>query len=233
VNCLLPQRYYFDNVIGMIEIERMMGFTSSLYFLNGTGGRFGARSGSALISKLAGLTPKGWIFGIHYNYDTFNNEKNFSNQLKELESIIGANVSAGRAHYLRFDPAHSWNFLSKMGVMFDESLGYSDCIGYRAGIAGPFKPFDSQIEREIQLIEMPMVMMDTALITQYGENAVDAFEQHLRHLSIVGGALSLLFHPGYFHNPEYPESLGLYRRLLDKARLYKARSIENNIEGYD
>jgi len=225
VNMVMPRRYFFDNVIGMIEIERMLGFTSTLYFLNGTGGRYGARSGSGLIPTIADLTPRGWNLGMHYNYDTHLDPQAFANQIEELSSLIGRTVLTGRAHYLRFDPAHSWQFYNRMGMQADESLGYSDRIGYRAGIAGPFRPFDPVIGRAMPLVEMPMVMMEGALVGQYSVDPAGAFERHLRHIVEVGGALSLLFHPGQFHNPEFPETLGLYRRLLGLAKRYNVRSM--------
>jgi hypothetical protein len=225
VNAVLPRRYYFDNIVGMIEIERMFGFTSSLYFLNGVGGRFGARSGSDLIPAVESLTPRGWDLGIHYNYDTHLNQKAFDAQRVELESLLGRQVVAGRAHYLRFDPSKSWHFYTTMGIQVDETLGYYDRIGYRAGIAGPFRPYDPSIGSAISLIEMPMVFMEGALVEQYPHDPAGAFEQHLRHISVVGGAISLLFHPGQFNNPEYQETLGLYHSLLRLARYYGARSI--------
>lgn len=203
VNTVFPRRYYFDNIVGMIEIERMFGFTSSLYFLNGTGGRFGARSGSDLIPAVGALTPRGWDLGIHYNYDTHLNPKAFTAQIAELESLLGRRVVAGRAHYLRFDPSRSWNFYSSMGIQADESLGYYDRIGYRAGIAGPFRPYDPSIGSALPMIEMPMVFMEGALIEQYPVAPAFAFERHLRHIAVVGGVISLLFHPGQFNNPEF------------------------------
>ena len=225
VNAALPRRYYFDNIVGMIAIERMLGFTSSLYFLNGTGGRFGARSGSDLISSVAALTPIGWDLGVHYNYDTHLEPETFTAQCAELEALLGRRVVAGRAHYLRFDPARSWHFYVGMSILADESLGYHDRIGYRAGIAGPFRPYDAESERALPLVEMPMVFMEGTLVEQYSSDPAAAFERHLRHISVVGGAISLLFHPGQFNNPEYPETLGLYRRLLDCARQLGARSV--------
>lgn len=225
VNAVLPRRYYFDNIVGMIAIERMLGFTSSLYFLNGTGGRFGARSGSGLISSVATVTPAGWDLGLHYNYDTHLEPEAFAAQRAELEALLGRRVAAGRAHYLRFDPARSWRFYVDMGIQADESLGYYDRIGYRAGIAGPFRPYDAGSGQALPLVEMPMVFMEGALVEQYPSDPAEAFERHLRHIAVVGGAVSLLFHPGQFHNPEHPETLGLYRRLLGSARLLGARSV--------
>lgn len=225
VNAVLPRRYYFDNIVGMIAIERMLGFTSSLYFLNGSGGRFGARSGSGLIRAVATVAPAGWDLGLHYNHDTHLKPQAFAAQRAELEGLLGRGVTAGRAHYLRFDPTRSWRFYVDMGIRADESLGYYDRIGYRAGIAGPFRPYDVGSGQALPLVEMPMVVMEGALVEQYPADPVEAFERHLRHITVVGGAVSLLFHPGQFHNPEHPETLGLYRRLLGSARLLGARSV--------
>jgi hypothetical protein len=225
VNAVLPCRYYFDNIVGMIAIERMLGFSSSLYFLNGTGGRFGARSGAGMIPDVAAMTPAGWELGLHYNHDTHLEPQVFAAQRAELEALLGREVKAGRAHYLRFDPARSWRFYADMGILADESLGYYDRIGYRAGIAGPFRPYDAGNGQTLPLVEMPMVFMDGALVEQYPADPVEAFERHLRHIVVVGGAVSLLFHPGQFHNPEHPETLGLYRRLLGTARRLGARSV--------
>ena len=41
----------------------------------------------------------------------------------------------------------------------------------------------------------------------------------------IGGGLSLLFHFGQFHNPEYPETLGLFCRLFGVALDIGARSM--------
>ena len=212
----------------MIAIERMLGFTSSLYFLNGSAGRFGARSGNKLIPAVGKITPSDWSLGLHYNYDTHLDSHAFIAQLREAEDLLGLKVKSGRAHYLRFDPSRSWQFYVDMGIRFDETLGYYDRIGYRAGIAGPFKPYDIERKKCFELIEMPMVMMEGALLECYPNSPDDAFERHLQHISIVGGALSLLFHPGQFHNPEYPEIIGLYRRLLGKAKLLGARTLNAN-----
>ena len=36
--------------------------------------------------------------------------------------------------------------------------------------------------------------------------------------------MSLLFHPGAFHNPEFPRFTGIYRRILAAAREHACRS---------
>ena len=55
-----PRRFYFDNVTGMIDLERTFGFTSTFYLINGSGGRFGARSGSDILGDVAEVIPEGY-----------------------------------------------------------------------------------------------------------------------------------------------------------------------------
>lgn len=220
-----PRKFYFENIVGMMEVERMHGFRSSQYFLNGSGGRFGARSGSKLIPEVAERIPVNWSVGVHYNYDTHLEEAAFAAQLEELKELTNRKVATGRAHYLRFDPARSWSFLAKMGIKVDESLGYPDRIGYRAGVAGVFRPYDRQEQSMSSMLEMPLVIMESTLVNQYPDDPAGAFERLLAHIEKVGGAISILFHPGSFCNPEESSYEGLYFKMLAIARRFEAVSL--------
>jgi len=72
------------------------------------------------------------------------------------------------------------------------------------------------------------------VVRQYGSKSIDRFSQLLYHLSRVGGALSVIFHPGQFFNPEHKQMLGVYHKMLIECRqigaLSKtARSLVDNI----
>lgn len=222
-NTMYPKAYYLENLAGMVDVERMFGYTSSFYFLNGTGGRLGARSGSAIIPEAIRQIPPEWPVGIHYNYDTLLNADRFNSQLTELCRYVGRPIISGRAHYLRFDPEKSFSFLASMGIQCDESLGYSDYVGYRCGIAGPFQPYDHTSGQALPLWEVPLTMIENTLLGQYPRDPAKAFHNMLYHISRIGGAISLLIHPGLFFNPEFPETRGLYRRLLRVACQLEAR----------
>jgi hypothetical protein len=224
-NQFRPRDYYFDNVPGMINIERIFGYKSTFYLLNGHGGRYGARSGSGILRELISSIPSGWKIGIHYNYNTFQNHDSFAKQKEELAEIIGRSPIVGRAHYLRFDSALSPSFLESHGISVDESAGYPDFIGFRAGLGGCFNPYDFNEDRELKILEIPMNIMDATLLDQYKDNAPDRLECWLRHFSRIGGAISMIFHPGFFYNPEFPGRLGLYHKLLHVCRKYEAKSL--------
>lgn len=224
-NLSAPERFYFDNVTGMIDLESQFGFTSTFYLLNGKEGRFGARSGSASIPRVANHVPAGWNLGMHYNYNTYLNHTSFQDQRGALAAIAPTACQSGRAHYLRFDPERSFPFLESFGLRCDESAGYPDKIGYRCGIAGCFQAFDAAKSLPLRIWEVPLAIMDETIVRQYAESAIQAFSRLLFHLSRIGGGLSLLIHPGLFFNPEFPEMLGLYHELLIEARQLNARSI--------
>jgi hypothetical protein len=224
-NARSPRKYYFDSVSAMINMENQRGFKSTFYLLNGTGGRYGARSGSQILQDLIPLVPEGWDIGMHYNYDTHLSANRFETQKRELEKIAHREIHAGRAHYLRLDPDKSFEFWSEQGIEIDESVGYPDRIGYRCGIAGCFPVFDAVNGRETDMWEIPMTVMDTTLLEQYGADAIAHFELMLRHLAAVGGALTLNLHTGMIDNPEFPESHDFYNNLLNVCHEIGATSV--------
>ncbi len=223
-NAVTPRKFYFDNATGMIDLERCFGYNSLFYMLNGNGGRFGARSAPESINELARKIPHGWDIGMHYNYDTFLDEDKFRAQRDQLRALVGKDVTAGRAHYLKFDPERSFAFLQKHGVLVDESSGYADMIGYRNGIAGCFRAYDTASDKALDIWEVPMTVMDAVLVRQYGNKSINKFSQLLYHLSRIGGALSVIFHPGQFYNPEHKQMLGVYHRILLECRQMRAVS---------
>ena len=214
-NLLRPRKYFMDDLLGMMAAEQSRGFASINYVLCGTRGRFGARTSLRFITRyLREIVPQGDI-GMHYNHNTLHQPDAFKRQQKQIKDLTNCMPVAGRAHYLLMDPQASFRFWEAQGIEIDESLGYPDAVGYRAGIAGPFKPFDQGSQKEASITSLPLVAMDSAIAAQFAEIYEDAIEDMVGHLSVVGGTFSLLFHPGMFVNPEHPETAGMYERLLD------------------
>jgi hypothetical protein len=218
-----PYRYFLDDLIKMLAVERRFDYRSIMYVLNGTGGRFGARSGLAAVRRLLERVPAGWEIGIHYNYDTFHQPARFASQKAEIEALTGEAVTAGRAHYLRFDPRKSPAFVAERGIRFDESIGWASQNAYKAGIAAPFRPLNEAVGRRLEVIELPLVFMDVNV--NEGEDGYLSFKNLFGHLEKIGGVVSVLFHPGTFANPERRDLEGLYLRILKFANEARARNL--------
>lgn len=220
-NFLHPYRYYLGANDMAIELEKEYGSSSSFYFLYGKKGRYGSRDNQTLLEKGIKRIPKPWVIGIHYNYYTFLNERSFRRQLQGIGNAVPALViNSGRGHYLRFDRTKSFRFLAQMGIDCDETLGYPDVVGYRAGIGGAFQPYDEVKKAPHPIWEVPLVVMDVALHEQYGTNPLLVYKKLLSHIGCIGGALSILVHPDLAFSPEsrmekdfFPEVLSISRSL--------------------
>lgn len=224
-NAERPWEWYLHDIDRMVQLESEYGFRSAFYILNGTAGRYGARYGERETRAALDHIPSGWPVGMHYNYDTLLDAERFSHQRSELSAVAGQAPNIGRAHYLRFDPCRSLRFLDQMGMAVDETLGYPDAIGYRAGIAGPYRPWDARKRASMTMLEVPLAIMDGALDTEWGDRSVDVFVEMLDHVRCVGGAISLLTHPGTIDNPERPGMRGVYARLLSAGADAGARGV--------
>lgn len=221
-NVIDPYRFFVGNLRGMLYLERQFAFRSVNYFLTGVGGRYGARSGSDAALAAAQALPAGWEAGVHYNYHTMRSPSELKREMDFVRSArSGDQVIAGRAHYLRFNPLTSPALLEQHGIRYDESVGWPGQLSYKAGAAGPFRFYDAGANRVLDLLEMPMVCMDSTLAAAGG---MDRFEAMYAHLRYVGGMMSVLFHPGTLFNPEHPEFDGLYHRVLSRFFVDGGRS---------
>jgi hypothetical protein len=224
-NLWSPRRYFMDDLLGMIDAEARLGFRSVSYVLCGRRGRYGARTSNRHIREYLLEIASHCEIGMHYNHDTRHNERAFQQQKRQITEMTGQSPSAGRAHYLLMDPRRSFQFWMGQGVKIDESLGYPDAVGYRAGIAGAFRPFDFENGTELPIVCLPLVAMDSAIAAEFGSDYLAGIESMVKHLSVVGGTFTLLFHPGMFSSPAHPETAGMYDRLLDLFNSYDAVSM--------
>ena len=222
VNMVRPSRYYFDDALAMIDLERQYGFKSIFYILNGPGGRYGARTKFEFSKKLIERCPPLWEIGCHYNYWLANKPDRLSEQMEPIASASGRAVLAGRAHYLTYDSNMSPDRVHSNGVRFDESIGYSECAGFRCGYAGVFRPLNAKKTGTLNMWELPLAFMDTHTVSK-GQDEAD-FEETLSLLELTGGVISVLFHPGHCNNPEHPELLGRYHEIL---RFCHSREVRN------
>jgi hypothetical protein len=224
-NLFNPRKFYMNNIYAMIDLERQFGFTSILYILNGVGGRFGFRNNFSAVRELLENIPKTWDIGLHYNYDTLLDDASFLRQKNELQTALGREVFSGRAHYLKFDPLRSFYQLERQGIRFDESLGTSDENGFKIGMAGVFFPLLIQDKEVSSVLSLPLQFWDAHLNTK---SKIINFESSIRHLSKVGGVVSILFHPGTFYNIEDSNMDGVYFKVLKALQAVEAKSVSPN-----
>ncbi len=159
------------------------------------------------------LSVRGWEIGLHASFQP-GQVPDFAAERKRVEHLAGEDVLGIRQHFLIHRGAPTWQAQAEAGLRYDASLGYPDTDGYRRGFSFPFHPFDGE---ELPILELPLVVMDGALIEHQGLDAADAWdrvEQHLLRAKRDEAMVSLLWHNTHFCDLEGPGYREVYERAL-------------------
>ncbi len=207
----------------IVEIERTRG-ASSVFFLlaahrvvqDGPAREDYDRLRPRVVETLLELRAE---IGLHASYTAAFDNGLIAEEKAELERL-GATLHGQRYHYLRVDPHANLALLAELGFAYDSSLGFGGAPGFRAGIAHPFRPWDLEHDRPLDLIEIPLAAMDVTLAEpRYLGLSVNEAERRLLALldwaAEHGGGFSILWHTDRFD----PATAGgwdrLYARLID------------------
>ena len=106
---------------------------------------------------------KTYKLGIHPSYRSNRKKKELLREIETLEDMTGKPVVASRQHFLKLELPTTYRRLIKAGIQADYTMGYPDCLGFRAGIASPFYFFDLKQEVVTSLRIVPFQVMDVSL----------------------------------------------------------------------
>jgi hypothetical protein len=164
------------------------------------------------------LRSGGAEIGLHGSYTAAEDPARLAAEKEALEELAG-DVAGQRYHYLRVDPHRNLAPLERLGFAYDSSLGFSGAIGFRAGIAHPFRPWDLARDRPLDLVEIPLAVMDATFEERYlGLSAAQAEPHLIRLLESAaerGGGFAVLWHTDRFDPASSQRWDRLYERLID------------------
>jgi hypothetical protein len=160
--------------------------------------------------------------GLHGSYLAAEDLDRLARERLLLAQLDGPLIGQ-RYHYLRVDPHRNLAPLAGIGFRYDTSLGFPDALGFRAGIAHPFRPWDFASDCPADLVELPLAVMDATLAEERyaGLSAQAAKPRVLALLDWAaerGGAFSILWHPERFDAPSARGWDRLYFELLEAVR---------------
>lgn len=114
------------------------------------------------------LQLHGMTVGLHGGYDSFDDKIMFATEKGRLETVCGCEVSAVRQHFLRFDVRKTPQVWQECGIRSDSTLGFPEHEGFRCGTCHPYPLYDIENDCALEVVEHPLVAMDTTLF-QYRE----------------------------------------------------------------
>lgn len=172
---------------------------------------------------VATLLEGGAEVGLHGSYTAADDPERLEAEKRSLEELAGP-VRGQRYHYLRLDPHSNLAPLERLGFRYDSSLGFADRPGFRAGIAQPFRPWNLEEDRPLDLVEIPLAIMDVT----YSEErylgvppriAGRRLDHFLDRAAKQGGGFAVLWHTDRFDPSTSKGWDRLYLRLLEAVRL--------------
>ena len=146
------------------------------------------------------LADEGFDVGLHGSYHASARPGALAAERATLEDATGLRVVSTRQHLLHWDVRWSPQLQRDAGLRVDSSLGFNRNVGFRAGTSLPFRLFDAGAGTRLELLEVPLVAQDVALLDAWGLELDLPLAQRvvaglLDGAAALGTAVTLVFHP--------------------------------------
>ncbi|WP_238386847.1 polysaccharide deacetylase family protein [Natrialba swarupiae] len=215
----------------LMTLEEKLGVRSAFYFLNEQHllanrpmsdwlspsnwiqhlGRYDVRS-DEIARVVCDLEDGGWEVGLHGSYHSPDDPHRLREEKAILESLLDGPVTGGRQHHLRLG-SDTWRHHRRIGLEYDASLGSTTECGFHAGYR-PIRPFDDEF------LVFPLTIMDQALPDPgtRPNAARRVCDRLLLEAAENDAVMTVLWHPRFFNEREFPGHRRLYRWLVERAQ---------------
>ena len=165
-----------------------------------------------LVDVIRDLDDGGWEVGLHGSSHSATDPAQLREEKTVLEDALERPVAGGRQHYLKLSVPETWQYHRAIGLAYDATLGSSTECGFHAGYR-PIRPFDDDF------LVFPLTIMEQALPDPATDSdaARETCERLLTEAAANEAVMTVLWHPRYFNEREFPGYRGLYRWLVERA----------------
>lgn len=203
------------NFSAIMDLEEKYGAKSTFFFMaENPGEQDYAYNIENLEPEVGEILNRGWEVGLHGGHTAYLDVQEMKEKKERLENVTHKPVIGYRNHYLRFKVPDTWECLSKAGFRYDATFGYADCAGFRNGMCHPFKPFNRDTDQEIDILEIPLIVMDGTLDQTYmrldGRSKWEFVTMLIDRVAACHGVFTLLWHNTYMEG----DNLELYEKIL-------------------
>jgi peptidoglycan/xylan/chitin deacetylase (PgdA/CDA1 family) len=206
----------YINFQKIMELEKKYNAKSSFYFMTTLRD---PRRFRYYIEDIADevklIAESGWEVGLHGGFYSFHDIDAIKKEKRRLESVLGREVVGYRNHYLRFQVPDTWEILKKCGFKYDSTYGYTNMVGFRNGMCHPFRPYHMQRQQWMDIYELPLHVMESAMFDFAKPNeAWELIKQLLDKAEINKGVITVLWHNNVFSSPFRERWAEIYEKIL-------------------
>jgi len=181
-------------------------------------------------TRLRTLADAGWEFGCHPPILAKENAEEFVRGKSTLEAHLQRPVHGLRHHYLALDwrrPYLTFRHHVHAGFRYDTSIAWRDAPGFRAGTSLPYRPYDPELGRALELHELPGTIMDAQVIRADvdPDDAENRAFEVIERVRRVGGVLTFNWHTEsamdrYCYRNQHTVLKRLLRRLREDSEAW-------------
>lgn len=186
------------NIDKLLDFESKYGVSSSFYFLTlqeqEQDFNFSIDSLEPVFKQ---IKAAGAEIGLHGGHQAFADSAKLAQEKADLEQAASLLVTGYRSHFLKLDITRTWPILSDLNFAYDTTYGFADYPAYRNGMCYPFAVWDFKNDRELNLLEIPLVAMDVSFINYMKLTPAQTLEYLKRlvdEIALLQGVFTLLWH---------------------------------------
>ncbi len=199
IHCNLPLKYF-------VLVSQRGRFDKSVNPSNGAFRRF--------VEQLNGRSQ----VGLHPSYQASQNENKFRCELDDFKCIAKSECVESRQHFLRIALPKYYQMIDRLGIKIDYSFGYAENVGFRAGTSRPFRFYDLQNDKPLDVVVHPLVAMDVTLhdyLKLSPRQAVERLSTLAETIRQTNGLFTTLWHNQHFcQTDDWKEWDSIYAELL-------------------
>lgn len=170
-----------------------------------------------IVDVIRTLDRGGWEIGLHGSYESYDDVDRLRYEKSVLEDVLEGPVLGGRQHYLNTTLPRTWDHHRSIGLRYDASYGSSTTYGFD-GQYDVIRPFDDDF------IVFPLTVMENALFSN--TSTVESAWRECRRLLVEArehdAIMTVLWHPRYMNETEFPGYRTIYERLIREAKAMDA-----------
>lgn len=199
-----------------MDLEEAHGAKSTFFFLAlQPGGKDFNYYIEDMKNEIRSIVQSGCEVGLHGGYGVLRDIPELVREKRAIEAVAGSSIVGYRNHYMQFNVPDSWGVLEEAGFKYDSTLGYPDNIGFRNGMCHPFRPYDARKGKTLDILEIPLTVMDGTLFTYMGMDSKTALAQTKKLIDStadLNGVITILWHNTHIMRRKTRE---VYKAILE------------------
>ncbi len=212
----------YDRIVDWIDFEKRNGLKSTFFVFPGNRENKNDPKyrPNQLGKSIKYIQENGFELALHSGIECYRGD-NIKESRKILSQSSGLSISGVRPHYLSASLPEYWRAAAESSIEYASCLGFDSRIGFYRGIDVPFIPFNIDNDTALDIVEIPLAIMDCGLIEYHGASYAESSEKAKKLISRVKDARGILvldWHQRTMYNADYPGWAKIFSDLIDHAR---------------